>query len=79
MSIAALKEIDVRTVNRDTLVDRSTVSINKNIPRHERLQDFIEQIKNPYCYKDGKAVVKISFSNMGRTLDQCVAHYLQGL
>ena len=77
--IMELKEVDPRTVDRNTLVQRSAVKINPNATREERLQDFIKQIKNPYCYLDGKTVVKISFANTDTTMEACIAHYLKGL
>lgn len=77
--LQALKDIDLRTVNRDDLVERNTVKINPNASQDNRLQDFIRQIKNPYCYKDGKTVVKISFANTDTTMEDCISHYLKGL
>lgn len=77
--LQSLKDIDVRTVNRNELVERSSVKIDPNASREERLQNFISQIKNPYCYLDGKTVVKISFSNTDTTIEDCISHYLKGL
>ena len=59
MSVEAMKSIDPRTVDRSTLMQRSSVRLDPSAPREERLRDFIRQIKNPYCYLDGKTVVKI--------------------
>ncbi len=77
--LQSLKDIDVRTVNRNELVERSSVKIDPNASREERLQNYISQIKNPYCYLDGKTVVKISFSNTDTTIEDCISHYLKGL
>lgn len=74
-----MKNIDVRTVNRSELVERSSIVINPNASREERLSDYIKQIKNPYCYMDGKTVVKISFANTDTTMEDCIEHYLKGL
>lgn len=75
----SLKDIDVRAVNRNELIERSSVKIDPNASREERLQNFIFQIKNPYYYLDGKIVVKISFSNTDITIEDCISHYLKGL
>lgn len=77
--LQSFKDIDIRTVNRKELVERSSVKIDPNASREERLQNFISQIKNPYCYLDGKTVVKISFSNTDTTIEDCISHYLKGL
>ena len=74
-----MKSVDPRTVARDTLVQRGSVRLDPDAPREERLREFIHQIKNPYCYLDGKTVVKISFSTTDTTMEDCLAHYLRGL
>ena len=45
----------------------------------DRLREFIKQIRNPYCYLDGKTVVKISFAATDTTMEDCLEHYLRGL
>ncbi len=77
--LESLKNIDIRTVNRDELIDRNTIKIDPNASHEERLKSYIQQIKNPYCYKDGKTVVKISFSDTETTMEDCISYYLKGL
>ena len=79
MGVEAMKSIDTRTVDRSTLMQRSSVRLDPSAPREERLRDFIQQIKNPYCYLDGKTVVKISFTNTATTIEDCLENYLRGL
>lgn len=74
-----MKNIDIRTVDRSTLVQRASVEIDSNASREERIINYIEKIKNPYCYLDGKNVVKISYTEGDRTLEDCMLHYLRGL
>lgn len=69
MDFSALKQVDVRTVNPDTLVDIGDIKVNTKLPKEERILDFIRQIGNPYCYRCGKVVVKISFNDTGATLE----------
>ena len=79
MGVEAMKSIDPRTVDRSTLMQRSSVRLDPSAPREERLRDFIQQIKNPYCYLDGKTGVKISFTNTATTIEDCLENYLRGL
>ncbi len=79
MTIEEMKAVDPATVDRSQLVERSTIRLNPDAPREERLREFIRQIKNPYCYLDGKTVVKITFSQTDTTLEDCLEHYLRGL
>ncbi|GAB6108416.1 hypothetical protein JCM19376_23720 [Fusibacter bizertensis] len=73
----AMKNIDIRTVNPDTLVDINDTKVNAKLPIEERILDFIQQIKNPYCYKCGKVVVKISFNDSGATLEDRMESFLR--
>lgn len=79
MSVEAMKNVNPKTVDRSKLIQRSSVRLDPAAPREERLRDFIQQIKNPYCYLDGKTVVKISFSSTDTTMEDCLGHYLRGL
>ena len=79
MSAEAMKSINLKTVDRSTLVQRDSIRLEPSAPQNDRLRDFIRQIKNPYCYLDGKTVVKISFSKTDTTLEDCLEHYLRGL
>ncbi|WP_195254610.1 DUF6870 family protein [Merdimmobilis hominis] len=79
MSVEAMKNVNPKTVDRNKLIQRSSVRLDPAAPREERLRDFIQQIKNPYCYLDGKTVVKISFSSTDTTMEDCLEHYLRGL
>lgn len=78
-NLEEMKNIDIRTVDRDSLVDINDVKIDMNLPREERLIEFIRQIKNPYCYRCGKVVVKISFADTEVTLEDRLISYLKSL
>ncbi|MCM1061969.1 MAG: hypothetical protein NC452_17005 [Eubacterium sp.] len=56
----------------DELVDIRTVAVNNELPKKERIADFVRQIKNPYLFRCGKYTVKAVFSEDGRTLEDCV-------
>ena len=71
------QDVDIRTVDRATLVDINEVAINKKLPKEQRLADYVRQIGNPYCYKCGEAVVKISFSETTATLEDRIENYLK--
>ncbi|MDR2023851.1 MAG: hypothetical protein LBQ71_11565 [Hungatella sp.] len=75
----ALKQVDVRTVDPDTLVDIRKLDIDPTLPRDERLKEFIRQVKNPYCFKVGKIAVSVGFNKDGHTFEKCMEHYLQTL
>ena len=57
-NLKALAAVDVRTVDRNTLVDIESVKIDKSLSDRERVLDYLKQIKNPYCYLYRGTVVK---------------------
>ena len=79
MSVEMMKSVDPKIVDRNALIQRSSVRLDPAASREERLRDFIQQIKNPYCYLDGKTVVKITFANTATTIEDCLENYLRGL
>lgn len=66
-----LQDIDIRTVDPKDLVDIKDVTIREELPLPERVRDYIQQIKNPYCYLSHGTVVKIRFTG-SRTLEECI-------
>ena len=67
----------MRTVNREALRDIRDVEINASLPKGERILDFIRQIGNPYCYRHGDYVVKISFTDTDVTLEERMLSYIR--
>ncbi len=55
-----------------SLVDIQEVTVNKSLPREERILDFVRQIKNPYLFRCGKFTVHASFATGGPTLEDCI-------
>lgn len=58
-----------------TLVDIRDISVDKNLPKAERIAAFVHQIKNPYRFRCGDFVVNASFAQDGVTIEEC----LQGI
>jgi len=75
--INAMRDVDVRTVDPDTLRDIREVKVNAELPKRERILDFIRQIGNPYCYRHGKYVVKISYTGTEVTLEDRLLSYIR--
>ena len=78
-AIEQLKSVDIRTIDKEALVDIRDVNIDSELPQTERMADFIRQIKNPFCYKYGKAVIKISHADTEATLEDKLESYFLSL
>lgn len=74
-----MQATDVRSVDPAALVDIRDVTVNTALPRDERLLDYLAQIKNPYCFKCGKTVVKVGFANTEATMEDRLEKYLLSL
>lgn len=72
-----MKSVDIRTVDQNSLVDIKDIHIDETLPRRQRFTEFIRQIGNPYCYRCGKVIVKVCFSNTDATLEDRLEHYLK--
>lgn len=69
MDIEAMKNVDVRTVSKESLVDIKDIKIDKSLSPEERKKAFVEQIKNPYCYICNGFIVKSKFADNGNTFE----------
>lgn len=67
----------IQTPEADKLADIRDVSVNKDLPREERIAEFIRQIRDPYHFKCGRFVVRASFSQEGATLEECLRGILR--
>ena len=54
--------------NLSELVDIRDVVIDKKLTLEERVQSYVEQIKDPYCFKVGDVVVRVSYAGKDKTL-----------
>ena len=69
--------MDYENIDRDALVDIRDVKVDTSLPKEERIRDFIHQIKNPYLFRHGKYVVKLTFSETDVTLEDLMADYIR--
>jgi len=54
------------------LVDIREVSVDKDLPKQERIAEYIRQIKNPYRYKCGKFTIIEKHTVGGPSLEDCL-------
>ena len=62
---------------RDNLVDIREVSVEKDLPKEQRIESFVRQIRNPYRFRCGDFVVNASFSSSGLSLEECLKGILR--
>ncbi len=74
-----MKDIDIRTVDKNQLVDLNSVVIDESRPVQERMVSFIQQIGNPYCFRVGDVAVKVVYKENGPTFQQNLEDMLMNL
>lgn len=52
-----------------SLVDIRDVQIDRTLPMEERVKSYVEQVKNPYLFKVGSTVVRVSYADTSRTMN----------
>lgn len=60
-----MKNVDIRTVDKNSLVDLDDIFIDISQPSEQKLRSFVEQVKNPYIFRIGDVAVKVNYANSG--------------
>ncbi len=69
-TIDTLRSVDIRSVDKKSLVDLNSVRIDESKPVQERVLSFLQQIKNPYCFRIGDVAVKVNYKSDGPSFQQ---------
>lgn len=64
-------EQEYRIPQGAALVDIRDVKLDSSLSQAERIKSFVQQIKNPYCFKVGNVVVNVTYAKGGVTLNDC--------
>lgn len=54
------------------LVDIRDIHIDTQLPLEDRIQSYLQQIKNPYICRYGNLVIESTFGGEGQTLTECM-------
>lgn len=75
--LAKMKDMDIRKADTGGLADILEIKIDKDLSDIEKKREFIRQIKNPYLYRQGEYVVKLSFADTDATLTDRLKEYIE--
>ena len=62
LDLERLSKVKVESTNPSELINVEQVEINTTLPTIERMLDYLEKVKNPYCFLCGETPVKVSFT-----------------
>ena len=63
----------------DSLVDLRDVKIDRSMSVEDRMKSYVEQIKNPYMFKVGNTVVRVSYANTQATINDNFVNLLASM
>lgn len=70
-----MEQIKIEEADRSTLVNIQTIKVDTLQSTLERMEHYLEQIKNPYCFLCDGSVVKIRFAQNGTELKSRLENY----
>lgn len=73
-----MSHIKIKDVAPDRLQDILTVEVSGETAS-QRLESYLDQVGNPYCFRVGNTPVRISFKSCEETLDNKIKSYFMGL
>lgn len=74
-----MKENNQTTADMRGLVDIRDVKVDRSLPVEDRIRSYVEQVKDPYCFRVGDVKVRVSFASNGRTLNDSFTDMLASL
>lgn len=72
-----LRSVNPDEVDRNELVDIQNIVVESQLPKEERIADFIKKIKNPYVCMCGNIVVQSVFEDTDTTLIERLIQYFR--
>lgn len=78
-NLETMKTIDIKTVDKTSLVDLNSVVIDESKSVSERVESFLQQICNPYCFRIGNVAVKVNYKSDGPTFQKSFEELLRSV
>ena len=72
-----MKRIDIREADEKELVDILKIEIDASAGSSEKKREYIRQIRNPYLYRQGEYIIKLSFTDKDATLTDRLMEYIE--
>ena len=79
LQLQEMRSVDITQVDRSTLADIRNIHIYRTRQTTKKMQSYLEQIRNPYCFLCGDTPVKLRFVSEHKTLKQSLCDYFLSL
>ena len=57
------KAAEIALCDKNTLTDVRDITVDKSKSVMEKIENFTQQVKNPYLFKVGDVIVKVAYSD----------------
>ena len=71
------KEMDIREAVVEELTDILEIEIDREMDEEGKRAEYLRQIRNPYLYRQGEYVVKVTFADTEATLADRLQEYIE--
>ena len=71
------KEMDIREAVAEELTDILEIEIDREMDEEGKRAEYLRQIRNPYLYRQGEYVVKVTFADTEATLADRLQEYIE--
>ena len=78
-TLRAMAGTDINTISKESLIDIKDVTIDMEKGKQERISEFFQQIKNPYCFVCNGMIVKMHFNGSEKTWEEKLDRYFLSL
>ena len=63
----------------DSLVDIRDVRVDQTQPPEERIRSYVQQVKDPYCFRVGDVKVRVAYAGKDETLTDSFCNMISPL
>lgn len=77
--LAAMRVIEITEIDRALLININNVQIDASLPADRKIESYIQQVKNPYCFLCDETPVRVRFVSNKKTLEESLGDYFISL
>lgn len=70
VELQQMSQVKTTEADKSQLIDIYNIQIDNDEPIAQRMESFINQIQNPYCFLCEGVVVKLSYNSEGKSLNE---------
>lgn len=74
-----MSQMNITDIDPATLVDVGNLFIDQELPQAEKIEQYLSQVRNPYCFLSGDTPVRVRFTNPDKPLSQSLLSYFSHL